>query len=71
MSQLPVLAFIPEIKAGFPEQPCHKPVLPAWSPGAAAESQNTQLRSGSGSVFNLCKCGNGKREAGMDKVKHI
>lgn len=34
-------------------------------------SQNTQLCSGSGFVFNLCKCGNGKREAVMDKVKHI
>lgn len=70
--------FIPEIKRGFPEENdaaqrvhCHKPVLPAWSLGAGGESQNTQLGTGSGSVFNVCKCGNGKREAGMDKVKHV
>lgn len=44
MSQLPILAFIPEIKFFFPEENdaaervhCHKPVLPAWSLGAGGE----------------------------------
>lgn len=36
---------------------------------AGVRVPNTQLCSGSGLVFNLCKRGNGKREVVMGKVK--